>query len=129
MKLKIFAELDKNTLNEPQRKLIEDLEKLLYSSIELDRYYGVGINELTDELVDARLGTSKGPLWIKLRNDGVFGYRFEGSCLIQPERDINNPESLKYFKEYLGEFKKEQNTETKRWFPRLSKRNKRKRRR
>lgn len=127
MKLKIFAELDKNTLNEPQKKIIEYLETILHNAIEFDRYYGVGINELTDEYVDARLGTSNGPLGIKLRIDGGFGYRFEGRSLIQQAGDINNYESLKYFKEYLGEFKKEKNVETKKWFPRLPKRNKRRR--
>ena len=105
MNLKIFAELNKDTLNESQRKLIEDLEKLLYSSIELDRYYGVGINELTDELVDVRVGTSKGLLWIKLINDGVFCYKYIGFCKMNPPANLNDSKSLERFKKYVGEIK------------------------
>lgn len=105
MNLKIFAELNKDTLNESQRKLVEDLENLLHNTIELDRYYGVGINELTDELVDVMVGTSKGLLWIKLKNDGVFGYKYIGFCKMNPPANLNDPESLEHFKKYVGEIK------------------------
>ena len=129
MNLKIFVELNKDTLNESQRKLVEDLENLLHNIIELDRHYNLIIEELTVDYIQGVIGTFKGPLWIKLKSDGVFYFKLIGSSRIQPPGDLKDSESLKYFKEYLGEFEKEQNTETKGWFPRLSKRNKRKRRR
>lgn len=103
MNLKIFAELNKDTLNEYQRKLIEDIENLLHNTIELDRYYGVGINELTDDFVDVRVGTSKGLLWVKLINDGVFCYKYIGYCKMNPPANLNDPKSLERFKKYVGE--------------------------
>jgi len=105
MNLKIFAELNKNTLNKSQRKLVEDLENLLHNTIELDRYYNLIIEELTVDYIQGVIATSKGPLWIKLKNDGVFNFKFIGSSRVQPPGNLNDPESLERFKKYVGELK------------------------
>ena len=105
MNLKIFAELNKDTLNESQRKFVEDLENLLHNTIELDKYYNLIIEELTIDYIQGVLATSKGPLWIKLKNDGVFYYKYIGYCRLNPPANLNDPASLEHFKKYVGEIK------------------------
>lgn len=104
MNLKIFAELNKDTLNEPQRKLIEAIENL-YSILELDDNYVLKVDELTNEHIYGVMGTSKGPLNIKLINDGVLYYRYSGySSKMNPPANLNDTESLERFKKYVREF-------------------------